>query len=71
MCKSSQLKVFTGNKTVVVIEDFLLPNDANKNTINFSSDNANDKLITGNTYLNNVIYQLDGVIVTKTKYKEN
>lgn len=43
----------------------------NQHPINFSSDNANGELSTGTTYLNNVIYQLDGVIVTKTKYKEN
>ena len=43
----------------------------NQHPLNFSSDNANGELSGGTTYLDNVIYQLDGVIVTKTKYKES
>jgi len=43
----------------------------NQHPLNFSSDNANGELSGGTAYLDNVIYQLDGVIVTKTKYKES
>lgn len=42
----------------------------NQHPLNFSSDNANGELSGGTSYTDNVIYLLDGVIVTQTKYIE-
>jgi hypothetical protein len=43
----------------------------NQHPLNFSSDNANGELGGGTTYSTRVVYQLDGVIVNKTRYWEN
>jgi|TARA_B100001094_G_scaffold27168_1_gene22652 hypothetical protein len=42
----------------------------NQHPLNFSSDDANGELGSGTTYLNNVLYIIDGVTVNKTTYYE-
>jgi hypothetical protein len=42
--------------------------EANQHPINFSDDNLNGELGGGTTYLDNVIYKLDEVIVTQQEY---
>lgn len=43
----------------------------NLHPLNFSDDNANGELGDGTTYITNVIYILDGVSVSKSKYWES
>jgi hypothetical protein len=42
----------------------------NEHPLNFSSDDANGELGSGTTYLDNVLYIIDGVTVNKTQYYE-
>jgi len=42
----------------------------NQHPLNFSADNADGELGEGTTYTTRVVYQLDGVVVNKTRYWE-